>query len=176
MRATAAALAAALTAIVALGATSAGAQQEGSPQAPAGDQGPPACSVVAERPWRGNRPPRPLPRAVHAWVQCNFRVTRLTLRTNAPLARVQARPRLYGADSGDSLTCRRSARRRATCTGSIGAFVRARVKLRLRRPTCDAPRFRTLATATGGIDCDPGAACPGIALGASAGSGRALGC
>ena len=154
-----------------LAAASATAQSDdGSVRSP--DDGPPACSLVMTTPPDA----RTAPRGAEAWVQCNFRVTRLTLRSNAPIARVRERPRLNGADSGDRLSCKRTARRRAGCTGSLGSFTRPRIRLRLARPTCSDPVLRMRVTATGGLDCPPGEACPEIGLITRARTEGALGC
>jgi hypothetical protein len=155
----------AITAVVLLAAPSAGGQSVGI-----GDE-PPACSLVVTTPSGA----RPAPRGAEAWVQCNFRVTRLTLRSNAPIARVREHPRLHHAEADDRLGCRRTARRRVACTGSLGAFVRPRIRLRLRRPTCADPALRMRVTATGGLDCPPDEACPSIGLVARAPS-TTLGC
>jgi hypothetical protein len=165
-------VAAAVTASAAalLAAASAGAQSDGSVQG--FDDGPPACSLVVTTP----SDPRPAARGAEAWVQCNFRVTLLTLRSNAPIAKVRESPRLYGADAGDRLTCSRAARRRARCTGSLGSFTRPRIRLRLRRPTCADPALRMRVTASGGLDCPPDEACPSIGLVTRARSEGALGC
>jgi hypothetical protein len=141
--------------------------QEGSPQGP--DPGPPACSVVPTV--AGGDAPR----AAHVWIQCNFQVSRLTLRTNAPIARVARAPRLYDAEDGETLACARTAHRRARCTGTIGAFTRARVRMRLSRPACEGP-LRVRVTASGGLDCGPNDPCPDLGLVARARSEDALGC
>jgi hypothetical protein len=136
------------------------------------NDGPPACSLVVTTA-QGDRPP---PRGAVAWVQCNFRVGHLTVRSNARIARVGTRPRLHGAGPGDRLTCERTARRRAGCTGSLGSFTRPRIRLRLGRPACSDPALRVRVTATGGLDCPPDEACPAIGLVTRARSEGALGC
>ena len=148
-----------------LAATAASAQEDGSLRGP--DDGPPACSLVTTA---------PAPRAVVAWVQCNFRVTHLTLRSNAAIARVRANPPLHGADGDDRLACKRTARRRVGCSGSLSAFVRPRIRLRLRRPTCGDPALRVRVIATGGLSCAPAEVCPDIGLITRARSEGALGC
>ena len=163
-------VAAVVTAAALLAASSAAARSDGSLQGL--DDGPPACSLVVTTP----SDPRPAPRGAEAWVQCNFLVTRLTVRSNAPIAQVRKRPRLYGADAGDRLSCKRTARRRAGCTGSLGSFTRPRIRMRLGRPTCADPALRVRVTATGGLDCPPDEACPAIAIITRARSEGALGC
>jgi hypothetical protein len=153
-------VAVAITAVALLAAPSAGGQSVGI-----GDE-PPACSLVVTT---------AAVRGAEAWVQCNFRVGHLTLRSNARIARVREHPRLYHAESDDRLDCRRTARRRVGCTGSLGSFVRPRIRVRLRRPTCADPALRMRVTATGGIDCPPGEACPDIGFVATARSST-LGC
>jgi hypothetical protein len=153
-----------------LAAASAAAQDDGSLQGL--DDGPPACSLAVTTP--SGAPPAP--RGAVAWVQCNFHVTHLTLRSNARVAKVRRRPRLYGAEAGDRLACERTARRRAGCTGSLDSFTRPRIRLRLGRPTCSDPVLRVRVTATGGLDCPPHEACPAIGLITRARSEGALGC
>jgi hypothetical protein len=122
--------------------------------------GPPACSTVTERipvlPRGATR------RGVRLWVQCNFFVDGLVIRANRELNRVGAQPRLYRPDVGDALTCRKNAPRRARCRGGVGQDARIAVRLVLAKPVCGGARPRLAVTATGGIDCDDGQACPSI--------------
>jgi hypothetical protein len=122
--------------------------------------GPPACSAVSER---IAIPPRNFaPHGVRLWVQCNFWVGHLAIRANRELSRVRARTRLYRADAEDALACRKRAPRRADCRGGVGQDARIAVRLVLDKPVCRGPRPRLTVTATGGIDCDDGQACPDI--------------
>jgi hypothetical protein len=165
---TAVALAIAAAALAVVSASGQG--EEGLGGEPAG---PPACSVVAERP---SGAPRPLRKATEVWIQCNFEVLHVTLRSNKAVGAVQSAPALHGADPEDSLTCEPRGTRRIACRGSMGTHARAQLGLRLRRPACEPRPFRVRARMSGGLDCDSGTACPDIGFVATAASGRTLGC
>ncbi len=122
--------------------------------------GPPACSAVTER---IPLPPRGAARrGVRLWVQCNFAVDNLAIRSNRELSGVGARPRLYRSDEGDALACRKRAPRRANCRGAVGQDARIAVRLVLAKPVCTGARPRIAVSVRGGIDCDDGQACPAI--------------
>jgi hypothetical protein len=124
--------------------------------------GPTACSTVVTQAWGVRRPPR---NSADVWVECNFEVTRLTLRANRQLARVGRAPILYRPDPGDQLTCRRRGRRAAACSGDAGNDVRIRVPMRVAGNACKRPPLRIRVRASGGLDCD-GQPCPAIGLAA----------
>lgn len=160
-----------LTGLVLVPALS-GAQVGGFPPGVDNAGGPPACSLTAGSPWGVQRPSPTA--AAEVWIQCNYRVVALTLRSRKAIARVESEPSLLGAQPDDRLGCRREGASGVACDGSIGPFVRTRVSLRLRAAICRRPVLRVQVTASGGFDCSD-QPCPAIAFLTST-SGRASGC
>lgn len=72
------------------------------------------------------------------------------------------RPRLERGDPGDSLRCRQRSETLGACEGTVGENVRVLGALKVRGGPCGRHRLRATFRITGGMDCEPGEACPDI--------------
>jgi hypothetical protein len=134
--------------VVALLPLGADAESEGVPA------GPPACSVLA-------RPAPPNSLSVGLWVQCNYRVSELTVRSSdRRFTFVPRSAELLGASPEDSMSCRRLGPRNAHCDGRVRALARFHAVLRIDEGICAKPRLRLTVYAFGGPECTGN--CPGI--------------
>lgn len=146
-----------------------------APGADAGSEGlpggPPACSVVA-------RPAPPNGLYVDLWVQCNYRVTQILVKSpNRRFTFVPRSAELLGAGPEDSMSCRRHGRRGASCAGSVPALARFHAVLMVDEGICRKPRLRLTVHTEGGSKCTGN--CPGLLFQnwtSSPTNGREMGC
>jgi hypothetical protein len=143
------------TLLVGLAVGVAGALAAGSAPV-AGPGGPPACSVVG-------RVAAPDGLGLDLWVQCDYRVSAITVKlANRRLTRLDESTELIGGGPSDSMSCRRSGRRRVDCAGQMPAFARLHARLTLDEGVCRNPRARLTVSAFGGLECT--GECPAIAF------------
>ncbi len=116
--------------------------------------GPPACSVVAQKPQLGGV-------GIDFWLQCNYHVRRAVITSsNRRLFAVSRSPELVGAGPGDAMSCRLGRHRRVICEGGLTAFARVHAQIGLEAPICAMPYLRLNVEAFGGPQCTGN--CPGI--------------
>lgn len=94
-------------------------------------------------------------------MQCNFHLNEVTVGVNRALAEVPP-AELFGVGSLDRLECAKAAKAKLRCSGSVTGGVRARIPFRVAPRVCRNPAVRVSVHGFGGVDCDPGQACPGI--------------
>jgi hypothetical protein len=133
-----------LAAFLGLFATQALGADSGSEGVPGG---PPACSVLA-------RPAPPNSLSVGLWVQCDYRVSELTVRSSdRRFTFVPRSAELLGASPEDSMACRRVGPRKADCDGRVPALARLHAVLKIDEGICAKPRLRLTVYAFGGPEC-----------------------
>jgi hypothetical protein len=118
----------------------------------AGDFPTPSCSAVTKR--------QTGLRDVQFRIRCNFSVSSLSIRSSRTIGSVQRRPALRDPDAEDHFRCSRRSATLVRCLGEAGANVRIDGSFGVRGDPCAGlrARFRT----QGGLDCEPGTACPDI--------------
>jgi hypothetical protein len=140
-----------LAAFLGLFATQALGADAGSEGVPGG---PPACSVLAR-----SAPPSSL--YVDLWVQCNYEVSELAVKSsNRRFTSFPRSGQLLGAAPEDSMACARRGPKAATCKGRVPTLARFHAVLMIDEGICKKPRLRLTVYTAGGPECTGN--CPGL--------------